>query len=233
MPWGTGTLSVEEHNALLRGVVKQPEVEILRIEKGTTASGKALVGYNMPELLDMVKGAEEDGFDALVIICHGEPGVEEARALVRSMPVLGTFRVALHIGLTLGHKVGVITANRRTKSDNQYTIRACGLDCCASVRSLNIHASEVRSQYLEYRDTGKEVELIGRAVEAGIRLIEEDEATVLAIGCGSLMWFADTIRDRLTEKGHDVPFINPLPLTVEIAKALVNQKLTHSPLFYS
>ena len=37
---------------------------------------------------------------------------------------------------------------------------------------------------------------------------------------------------ELEEKGYDIPFINPVPMMVELARALVRLKLTHSPLSY-
>ncbi len=40
------------------------------------------------------------------------------------------------------------------------------------------------------------------------------------------------LRSELLKKGYDIPVVNPLPVAVEVARALVNLKLTHSRITY-
>jgi len=231
VPWGPGELTVEEHNALFLEVVREPGEEILRVNKGRAAEGKAEVAFNMPDILRLIQQAEQDGFDAIVVVCSAEPGVEEARRLVR-IPVFGTTSVALHTALMLGHRVGVITSTQVTKSDNLYTARACGLESFVSIESIDMTITEIAAQRRELKSGRKKIDVVDKMVAAGIKLIEAENASVLTLGCNAIMWFVDVVTEELRKRGYEVPFISPLPLTVKVARSLVDLQLTHSRLLY-
>ncbi len=57
-------------------------------------------------LLTAVRQAESDGFDAVVIGCSGDPGLQEAKVLV-SIPVTGPFEAAAHTAAAFG-RFGVL-----------------------------------------------------------------------------------------------------------------------------
>lgn len=86
---------------------------------------------------------------------------------------------------------------------------------------------EMVPHYENYLKSGEYGEPVDRLVEVAIRAIQEDDATVLTHGCGGLMWLVDPTREKLREKGFDIPFINPLPMAVQIARSLVNLGLSH------
>jgi allantoin racemase len=231
VPWGPGELTIEEHDTLFREVVRHPEVEILRVNKGKAAEGKAEVAFSMPDILKLIQQAERDGFDAVVVVCSAEPGVEEARYLV-SIPVFGPTSIALHTGLTIGHRVGVITSSQVTKSENLYTSRACGLESFVSIESIDMTMTDIKAQRQEFKSGGKHVEVIDKMMAAGIKLIEEENVSVLTLGCNALTWFVDKVTEELKKKGYDIPFVNPLPLAVRVAKNLAELGLTHSRIMY-
>ena len=66
-----------------------------------------------------------------------------------------------------------------------------------------------------------------------IAAIEKDMADSLIIGCPALQPFEDDIRQRLDESGyHEIQLISELPAAVEMAKVMVNMKLTQAPRAY-
>ena len=75
-------------------------------------------------------------------------------------------------------------------------------------------------------------ELTGPILNEAIKAIEEDDATAITFGCLFMGMLADELRSRPKERGFDVLIINPLPMTLEVAKLLVKNKLTHSALAF-
>jgi len=174
---------------------------------------------------------EEEGFDAVVLFPHFDLGIDEARELVR-IPVLGATETALHLGSILGRRMCVITPNEPIKRGIEYRVRAYGLDNMVTIRSIGIFANGMEPYYAEYLKSGKYGEVLDRLVSVAIKAIKEDDVTVLTHGCGSMLWLVDAAIKKLKEKGYDIPFINPIPTMIELAKAFVNLELTQSRIVY-
>ena len=67
-----------------------------------------------PDLIRKARDAEEQGADAIVIDCLGDPGLDAVREAV-GIPVVGPGEAAFHLACTLGHKFGVITVMERLR----------------------------------------------------------------------------------------------------------------------
>lgn len=82
------------------------QVDFVNIDYGTAsiecAYDKALAA---PFVIKKAEWAEEQGYDAVVISCMGDPGLRGAREAV-SIPVLGPGEAARQIAPILGEKVG-------------------------------------------------------------------------------------------------------------------------------
>lgn len=198
------------------------------IVPGETSSDLAT---DMGNTLEAIKAAEGKGFDAVVLFCHMDFGLEEARELVR-IPVLGPLGTSLHLGSVLGRRMCVIVPNEPLKRGVEYRVRAYGLDNMVTIKSMGISANGMEPYYTEYLKSGTYGEGLDRLASVAIKAIEEDDATVLIHGCGSLLWLVDAAIKKLKEKGYDIPFINPIPTTIELAKAVVNLGLTQSKIVY-
>ena len=61
-----------------------------------------------------------------------------------------------------------------------------------------------------------------------MKAIEEDGAPAITFGCAFLARIIAEVETRLKSKGLGVTVINPLPLTIEVARLLIKMKLTHS-----
>lgn len=60
-----------------------------------------------PLVVDLALGFEREGYDAVVVSCAGDPGVEQARRKLR-LPVIGAGRATAALALGLGGRVGVL-----------------------------------------------------------------------------------------------------------------------------
>ena len=62
----------------------------------------------VPGLLEGVARAEKDGFDAAIVGCFGDPGVDAARELA-TIPIIGPCEASLAASVPLGHQASIIT----------------------------------------------------------------------------------------------------------------------------
>jgi len=66
------------------------------------------VALAVPPLLEQVKRANEEGYDAVIIACFSDPGLQAARE-VSDILVLGIEETTLHVAAMLGHKFTILT----------------------------------------------------------------------------------------------------------------------------
>ena len=62
----------------------------------------------IPPTLELIMQCESEGFDAAIIGCFVDPGIEAARELV-SMPVVGPCESAMLLAAGFGHRFSVLT----------------------------------------------------------------------------------------------------------------------------
>src|SRR5262249_39460854 len=79
-----------------------------------TASGPAAIenardaAVVVPELLRLGPVAQERGFDAIVIGCFSDPGIEPLRETLH-IPVVGPGAASFHVAAQLGTRISVLT----------------------------------------------------------------------------------------------------------------------------
>ena len=67
----------------------------------------------VPKILKIVKEAEKENIDAVIIGCFYDPGLREAREIVEKLVVTAPTEASMHIAVTLWQRFSVIV--RRTK----------------------------------------------------------------------------------------------------------------------
>ena len=65
------------------------------------------------DILHLVKEAESQGFDAAVIGCFYDVGLQAAREVAERMPVVAPCEACTHIASTLGDKFSIIVGRRK------------------------------------------------------------------------------------------------------------------------
>lgn len=163
--------------------------------------------------------AQNEGADAIVIVCMGDPALHATREAV-SIPVLGIGETAMHYAAMLGHKFSILPTLDRRKMAYESKARLYGLESkLASVRPTNISVLDI------YTDRGAAVD---RLVDCAAKAVTEDGADVIVLGCGSFQNMDRMLEDLLLKRGLAVPVIESTPLTVLTAAALARTKLSHS-----
>lgn len=103
---GLKKADIEERMAFLRSIARPgTEVDYVQVEEGPPAV-ESLVDHTQAsaEVLKYVKKAEEEGYDAIISWCGGDPGVEAARTLV-NIPVVGPGESMRLLASVIGKKV--------------------------------------------------------------------------------------------------------------------------------
>lgn len=203
-----------------------------KIPHGAGRSGHA---YTSPYIMEKIVGAEREGYDAVIQMGTPDPGVEAARELV-DIPVIGTGMAAVHVAFLLGHKLCIFTPNLPLRRYMQQTVvRLHGFEGKTVFRHIRLDkvVEDCRQEYYRYKESGwKVTPFINTVVEECIKAIEEDDAGVITFGSAGLYWISDSVQEQLRLKGYGAVVVNPITTAVEIAKALVNLKLTHSRVSY-
>ena len=171
---------------------------------------------SVPGLLESVVELENEGFDAVVPGCFGDPGIDGARELV-DIPVLGPGATSMVLAANLGHRFSVVTVLESVVRplENLAILTGVGPKL-ASVRQIGIPVLEL--------NTNPEA-TFARLIDVSRDVIEQDRADVLILGCGTLSFRAAELQETL-----GVPVLNPLQVTLKTAELVVSCGLSHSKL---
>ena len=159
----------------------------------------------------------DQGFDAFIPWCGGDPGVIPGREL-SSKPVIGPFQSSCAIAAILGFSFSILTPRTNPRLIES-RLRVLGLrDRLASIRQMDMPVLEVR------RNIQDTISILEKECN---RAVTEDKADVIVLSCMALFGIAGRLKGRVP-----VPVIDPALAALSMAEAIVNMKLTHSPLAY-
>jgi allantoin racemase len=208
------------------------DVDVVDLSEGILAECQSDLARSLPALLDAIVNAEKQGYDAVVIACFGDPGVEIARELV-SIPVLGPLNVSLHVSQMIGHRtLHLVPEYARGRYFSKANHALYGLQDRVVLRGTNSGVGDAFKAYQDYKATGKLTPFMTELLDICEKSIKEDDVDVVVFGCGAVKWMKDILENELAKRGYSITIINPLTTAIEVARALVNLKLTHSRVGY-
>jgi allantoin racemase len=204
--------------------VKRPDV---RLDVVHLARGPDNLEYHyyehlvMDDMLGLIRRAERDRYHAAVVGCYYDPGLREARELVK-IPVTAPAEASMHIAATLGHKFSIIVGRRKWVPKMEDNVNTYGLEKkLASFRILNFTVNRMR----------REREGLERAITREAKLaIAEDGAEVIILGCTVEAGFSRRLMQRLK-----VPVVDPVIVSFKYAELLADLYsklgLSHSKIY--
>lgn len=176
-----------------------------------------------PDTVAKIIAAEAEGVDAVVLDCMEDPGLCAGREAV-SIPVLGPCESAMNIACMLGHRFSMLSISRSMGMHFENQARVYGAwDKYASTRSIDIPVQQLGSDCARLR------EALSEQARLAITL---DKADTVVIGCTGIVGLAGWLQNDLHSQGFDVPVIDPIPVTIKLAKTLVECGLSHSKTAY-
>jgi len=202
--------------AVIEGT-KRPdtEVEVICPNRGPeTIDSSYDEAYAVPPTLELVKKANEDAVDAILLGCFCDAGVEAAREISK-VPVIAMEEATLAVAITLGSKFGILTEKRPRIAMKERHVRRAGLtDRLASVRALGLSTADLDA---------RPEETVSRGMELARRMVEEDGAEVIIMGCAAMAGYADELRETL-----GVPVLDPTVVSFKYAEMIADTGLFHS-----
>ena len=170
--------------------------------------------YSIAPTIDLVKQANQEGYDAIILACFCDVGVEAAKE-ISSVPVLGLEEATLSVALLLGDKFGIMTEKRPRVAMKKLHVRRHGLlERMASIRPLELSVAELDADPERTKATG---------MALARRMIEEDGAEVIIMGCAAMAGYSEDLEREL-----QIPVLDPLKVTLKLTEALVDMGVAHS-----
>lgn len=200
------------------------ELDLMPLDPGYSAFGRKLTDYSLavitPNIIAKIVDAESRGYDAVIVYCMLDPGVEAARCAVR-IPVVGMARVGYHVAATLADKIGIIAPTSGIIPFIWKLVRAYGVEhLVCSVEAIDLPLTELRQRREELRR--RFIDISRRAIDRGAQLL---------FSSGTLTFPVYLTPDEI-EKELDVPVLNPGSVAVRMAELYASLSLRHSRAAY-
>lgn len=202
------TASMTEKIGAAARRVASPGTEIVAVNP---AAGPASIegfydeAMSLAGLLDTIRTA--DGFDAVVIACFDDTGLDAARCLTEK-PVIGIGEAAYHYASMIANRFSVVTTLGRSVPALEHNLHRYGLmERCARVR-----ASEVAVLDLEHPGSDACARI---SAEIG-RAVAEDRAEAIVLGCAGMADLADALA-----REHGLPVLDGVTCAVGLAESMV------------
>jgi len=129
--------------------IKRPEtlLTVVRVEDAPPAIETDVdAAQAVPGVLRLVRKANEEGYDVVIIACFSDPGLGAAREISKIL-VLGIQETSLHIAAMLGHRFTVLTPLPHRVPKKERDVRELGLgEALASVRALGLTVTETEAE---------------------------------------------------------------------------------------
>jgi allantoin racemase len=165
------------------------------------------------DILHLIREAESQGFDAAVIGCFYDTGLQDAREVAERMVVVAPCEASTRIASTLGDKFSVIVGRRKWIPQMRENVIRYGMgERLASFKSVDLGVLDFHQD---------EEETARRFREVAREAIERDGAEVLILGCTATYGFYRELQEEL-----GVPVIDPMIAafkTAEFAAELKNR----------
>ena len=199
------------------------DVDIVRVKEGP-ASIESMYEecLSIPAAAGLMFGLEQKGYDAAVLGCAGDPGLDAMREITSTMLIVGPGQTSFLTAAMIVHRISLLTILQSTINSGYELARKAGIfEKLASVRSIDVSVLDLAND----KDA-----TLDRIISVGNDAICRDGADVLILGCMSMGFLnvAEQVQAALK-----VPVINPAKLSLKTAEALVGSGMCHSKLAFS
>jgi len=168
----------------------------------------------VPKLLNIIKGAEKEGFDGAIIGCFYDPGLREAREIAEKLVVTAPAEASMHIASTLGQRFSIIVGRTKWIPLMRENVIKYGFqDHLASFQAIGMGVLDLQ---VDPEETKR------RIVQAAQEAIEQDGAEVIILGCTHQFGFYQELQGIL-----GVPVIDVGLAALNYAEFLVNLRNNH------
>eukprot|EP00013_Stygamoeba_regulata_P029956 CAMPEP_0177665234 /NCGR_PEP_ID=MMETSP0447-20121125/20941_1 /TAXON_ID=0 /ORGANISM="Stygamoeba regulata, Strain BSH-02190019" /LENGTH=231 /DNA_ID=CAMNT_0019171305 /DNA_START=59 /DNA_END=750 /DNA_ORIENTATION=+ len=159
-------------------------------------------------VVDEVRKAAQDGCDAVIINCMGDPGLDAARGALRDGPlVVGPCQTAIATVSQLADRFCIVTVLDDVVPLFHKLLRVYHADSrCVGVLAIGV----------EVLDLGNHDLVRERLIATSRRALQELGAQAIILGCTGFVGMATAVRAAL-----GVPVIDPVPVALRECEKLV------------
>jgi len=185
------------------------EVDVVSLERGPRhVEYMYYEGLVLADVMHIVKRAETDRYDAVVLGCFYDLALQEAREISERMVITAPAESCMLNACSLGDKFSIVVGRRKWVPQMMGTVVKYGLrDRLASFKVLDLGV-------LDFQKEKEETERRQRKV---IReALENDGAEVIILGCTAEFGFWATL-----QKEFRVPVLDPVIVPLKYAEHLV------------
>ena len=160
-------------------------------------------------VMEVVKKAEKEAdYDAYVVACFGDPGVDAIRELT-DKPVVGVAESAILMSEFISGKFAIISILPRCLAHLEEMVHKYGAEHrVACIRTPNIGV-------LDFHKEPKTAE--AKLMNASKAAVEEDYAEAIILGCAGMSGMAEYVSERV-----GVPVLDSVTCAVKMAESLVD-----------
>jgi allantoin racemase len=181
-------------------VARQPSFGPVSIE------GQFDEAFGAAGVAEQVRQAAAEGFDATVIACFGDPGLDAAREVLAG-PVIGIAEAAFHAASFVATGFSVVTTMTRTCVIAERLVHRYGFDRACR----GIHGTDIPVLALERLDDDVVAQIEAAARDA----LARDRSGAVVLGCAGMAALARQLQARL-----GVPVIDGVGVAVKFAESL-------------
>jgi len=211
------TESMTEHIRRELVKIKRPETELMVVnpEHGPVSIesvyDETLAG---PPTLELVRQANQEGYDAIIIACFSDPALDAAKE-ISEIPVIGIEEATLHVAAMLGHRFSITTVFSTRVPTRDLHVRMHGLESrYASSLVMNMPVLEMDAKPEEAKT---------RILELARQAVKEQGAEVVILGCAGLAGYAADVEREL-----GIVVLDPTAVAFKMAEAFTELGLRHS-----
>lgn len=158
-------------------------------------------------VLKLVEKANKEGYDACILACFSDPGLEPARE-ISNILVTGIEEISMHMAAMLGSKFSVMTLNQERVPSKESHVRRFKMEgSLASVRPIGMSVAE--------SDANPELAK-KNIMEVAKKAAEEDGAEVIILGCAGMAGYAEDVEREL-----GIVVIDPSSVALKITEGMV------------
>lgn len=168
------------------------------------------------EIIEAFIEADREGFDAGTVHCFGDPGISEARAVVR-MPLFGPAESAMHFACQVGRRFAIIGANMPGQFDQlSAQVREHGLQDRLIPNGIRFDKEPFSKTFEKWLANPQ---LCADSVAEVARECMADGAEVIVLGCAASSMFCSMVGfNRVREGDHEVPVVDSVMVAMKTAE---------------
>lgn len=171
-----------------------------------------------PEIMEMGRKAEKEGYDAVVLYCFSDPAIDALREQLR-IPVIGGAQASMLAALHVSRHVSVLLADEKRIPEKRLFLKSLGL---SSERIFSVEAIQFGGKSI----WGNREQALEALISKG-KEMKASGAECIVLGCLSFLGLAKPLSEAL-----QLPVIDPAVCAITTAEMIVRQGVCTSKVSY-